>query len=113
MTDIKLDSTGDIHWVNGETDTVAGSDEILQAAKIAMDTGRGEWAFDTSFGFPYSQVIGQRGVDETMIEAAVRSTLEPILGDGAIRSIEVTLDNVTRQVTINVDSVYGEIEATT
>ena len=52
MTDVRLDSTDDLYWVDGLLDTVTGDDEILQRVWIALNTGLGEWIFDILFGFP-------------------------------------------------------------
>lgn len=115
MTDIKLThnsdgSYGDITWTNGEIDTVTDEEEILQRVWIALNTGRGEWAFDTDFGFPYRQLTERRGVDKVLIEGMVRSVIEPITGAESIRAIEIEHDALTKVMTITVDTDYGIVE---
>lgn len=115
MTDIKLSNLGngalgDLVWDNGEIATVDGDDEILQRIWIALNTGRGEWAFDTDFGFPYRQLTERRGVDKVLIEGMVRTVIEPITGPESIRKIEVSHDPLTKLLTISVDTIYGIVE---
>ena len=110
MTDVRLDSTLDLYWVDGLLGTVTGDDEILQRATIALNTGLGEWAFDTLFGFPYLQVTGVRAVTDMFIEAAVNLLLEPILGAGSIKEITIVRVPETKSATITVDTIFGEVQ---
>jgi len=112
MTDILLDSLGDIAYSNGLISTVEGDDEVLQRLWIALNTGLGEWAFDTSFGFPYKQ-ISQQGklLDRVYVEGAVRAVAEPIIGQGAITEIDIDHNAATQVLTISVDSIYGSVTA--
>jgi len=108
MTDVLLDSLGDLAWEDGLLSTVEGDDEILQRAWIALNTGLGEWAFDTSFGFPYKQIARQgKPVDRVFIEGAVRAVVEPITGVGSIRKIEIDHDPATQVLTITANTIYG------
>lgn len=109
MTDVLLDDTGDLYYKDGLIDTVDGDEEILQRVWIAMNTGLGEWAFDTAFGFPYKQFTSTRGVPELLIEAATRAVVEPITGDGSIRDIEILHDPVLKELTVTVDTIYGAV----
>lgn len=113
MTDVLLDSTGDLYWVDGLLGTVTGDGEILQRANIAINTGLGEWAFDILFGFPYLQVTGERGVTDMFIEAAVKLLLEPIIGVGSIKEITIVREPEIKKATITVDTIYGEVQAVT
>ena len=112
MTDVLLDATGDLYWVNGETDTVSGDDELLQRLWIALSTGLGEWAFDTTLGFPYREITQTRPASDDLIKARVRYVCDRVLGDGATVAIEVTRDAATQSVTIDVDCDYGAIQVT-
>ncbi len=111
MTDVRLDSTHDLYWVDGLLDTVTGDDEILQRCWIALNTGLGEWAFDTLFGFPYLQITGERGVTDMFIEAAVKLLLEPIIGVGSIKEITIVREPEIQKMTITVDTIFGEVQA--
>lgn len=112
MTDILLDALGDIAYENGLISTVDGDDEILQRLWIALNTGLGEWAFDTSFGFPYKQLITDgKPLDRIRVEGAIRAVAEPIIGKGAITAMEIDHDPITQTLTITVDSVYGSVVA--
>jgi hypothetical protein len=111
MTDVRLDSTYDLYWVDGLLDTVEGDEEILQRVWIALNTGLGEWAFDILFGFPYLQVTGVRAVTDMFIEAAVRLLIEPITGTGSIRAITIVREPEIKKATITVDTIFGVVEA--
>ena len=112
MTDILLDATGDLAWSEGLISTVEGDDEILQRLWIALSTGLGEWAFDTSFGFPCKQVIARgKPLDRTFVEGAIRAVAEPIVGTGGITAINIVHDAPTQTLTISVDSIYGTVTA--
>lgn len=111
MTDVLLDSTNDLYYVDGLIDTVEGDDEVLQRVWIALSTGLGEWAFDILFGFAYLLIASSRGVSDLIIEGAVRAVVEPITGAGSIRAIEIVREPEISKVTITVDTIYGEVEA--
>ncbi len=111
MTDVQLDDTHDLYYVDGLLGTVEGDDEILQRVWIALNTGLGEWAFDTLFGFPYLQITGERGVTDMFIEAAVKLLVEPITGAGSIKAISIVRDPAAQKATITVDTIFGEVEA--
>lgn len=124
MTDLKLidngDGTyGDLEDINGELSTVSAAaegetdEEVLQRIWIALNTGLGEWAFDTSFGFPYRQIIGERGVDKTFIEGKVRTTIERTTGNKSVQDIQIALEPITQKLTIAAHTIYGTVMVTT
>jgi len=112
VTDIRLNSDGDIWWENGLIDTVTGNEEILQRLQLALETGLGEWSFDTSVGIPYRASTESRAGNEALLEGAIRATCERILGVDSVRALELVRDPSLRHLTVNVDTVYGRVTVT-
>lgn len=111
MTDIRLDElTHDIWFEDGLIDTVEELAELEQALKIAFLTGLGEYAFDTSAGVGYRQVVFVKPVDETKIRGELTRVALARDGVTAVLEIVIDTDEVTRHstITVSLDTIYGD-----
>lgn len=110
MTDIKLDTDGDIWFENGLIDTVEGDEEKLQRLQDALETGLGEWAFDITEGVPYVEAAAERSVNKALLEGSIRIICDRILGENSVRAIEYIEDPSTRTLTANIDTIAGGVQ---
>jgi len=119
MTDLLLDETDDLAYVDGDLVVVGATDdpedrlaEIRQSLQIAYRTGLREWAFDLSAGIAYRGVIRTAAPNWTAIEGEFRRVGEA--REGVTRVAEVIFDHDpdarTLSVTIRVETIYGPVE---
>lgn len=110
MTDLALDTLHDLAYSGGQCSTVADGDEIEQSLKIALQTGLGEWAFDTAAGVAYRGGWRVRPISNTVIQADVRRVCLGVEGVVSVDAVEITHDPVARSVVVGVEvtTIYGE-----
>jgi len=109
--DLKLDSlTYDLVYTDGDIETVTGYAEALQRLKVALDTGYGEWAFDTEAGIAYRGVMRNKSAPISAKEAEIRRVVYAVLGPGSIVSLQIDEDRVTRELVGTVNTIYGPLE---
>lgn len=110
MTDIRLDSDGDLWYEDGLIDTVTDDDEDLQRLQIAFETGLGEWAFDTEAGMPWKAAAATREVAEVLLDGAIRAISDRILGSDSVRGIAFT--QVDDHMYVSVETIRGTVTLT-
>jgi hypothetical protein len=109
--DLKLDSlTHDLVYTDGDLETVTGYAEALQRLKVALDTGYGEWAFDTEAGIAYRGVMRDKNAPRSAKEAEIRRVVYAVLGPGSIVSLQIDENRVTRELVGTVNTIYGPVE---
>jgi len=113
--DLQLDTDRDLVFEDGDLATVDGLDELKQRMMIALQTGLGEWAWDTSAGLAYMAIrnaSASRG--EALAAAEVRRVLLAIDGIQSIQEVSVSRDTGSRHLTVRalVRTVYGTTEVT-
>lgn len=101
MTDILLDSSGDISIVNGDVVLIPTIQQLVrQQVQITLRTFRGEWPYNTDFGVPYvsnqyntTQILGK--YPKTLFDLHIRE---------AIVSVENVLDILEYSSTLDLPS---------
>lgn len=104
MSDIQLDSSGDILVDNGEvilmTDTL---DIIKQRLQIRLQTFKGEWFLNPNVGLPYFQEILKKGTDITIVDNIFRSYIENTRDIKEITNFKSVFNHSDRTYTLDFD----------
>ena len=99
MSDLKLDSAGDITKDGFDFALITGDDEIAQRLQIKLRTFRNDWFLDTSFGIPYYQSVLKKNPDTNVIEAVFKSAILGVEGVASIERLEFFY-NTPRSLTV-------------
>ena len=108
--DLYLDpTTHDLVIQEGQLRTTAGIEEIKQRCKVALLAVRGEWDFNLGFGFPRRQIMATKPARPAAIRAAAVQTLKRVRGVTEVVSCSVSIDERSREATINATVKAGAI----
>lgn len=88
MTDIKLNSGGDIEI--GSDGDIALTESVTQAAKIRLQWFLDEWRFNPEAGLPYFEDVFIKNPNLDKIKSLMRSELLAV--DGVLAVPEITID---------------------
>jgi hypothetical protein len=94
MTDILLNSSGDIDMSAGSPQLVRGIDLVAQRIHIRLRFFLAEWPYDITAGFPFFQAVFVAGPNLSYIRGKIADTIKAT--PGVLEVQEVTLD-VDRQ----------------
>lgn len=100
MTDILLDTDGDIDTTSNALSLVTGYDAIAQHLRIRLRTFLGEWFLDTRIGFPFFEELFIKNPNKLVIDSRIRETVLETPGIVAVGSINYELDGATRALAI-------------
>ncbi len=113
--DIALDTTtGDIDLSTGGmrmTQTLAES--VSQKLRIRFSFFLGEWYLDQRIGVPYTQMIMQKGVPQTLINSKLQKVVLTCPGISSLVSFSGVVDATTRAVTVTFEAVLTNGEPLT
>lgn len=109
-THIKLDSTGDLEVLNGQTALVSGSAEVAQRARTNLLLIKGEAITDKDAGVDYfGRVFGSAGQGrKELADAELQRVLMATEGVRRLRQYTSTLDAQTRALTISAQVEYDD-----
>jgi hypothetical protein len=96
-------SSWDLLYEGGDLVTISDDDEIKQSLKVALQTGLGEWAFDTAAGVAYRGGWRTRPINNVLIQADVRRVCLGVAGVVRVTAVEVTADSLTREAVVAVE----------
>lgn len=104
----------DIYFEDGQIAFVSGKAYTAQRIKTRLQLFLGEWAYDTSQGVPWLEVVFAKPADIVTIEAVIKNT---ILESPNVISLLSYVDNInhsTREYTVDftANSTDGEISDT-
>ncbi len=102
MSDLKLDSTHDLHFTNGKLSLISKQDQIKQSVYIACKTLLGTWMYDLSAGVSYIGLIMVRNPSYPTIEAELRRVISGVDGVKVIDSIDFTYTQANRNVVADI-----------
>ena len=116
--DILLNDQGDIDLGTNFTMSLVKTKEQLtkQKIKIALNTNRGEWAFNINFGVPwlrneYNNISILTKVPKGIFDSAIKDAI--LTREGVVEILEYrsVVDKVTRKITVEakVETEQGDI----
>lgn len=105
--DIYFDDNGQVAFVTGRAYTA-------QRIKTRLQLFLGEWAYDTSQGVPWFEVVFAKPADIVTIESVIKNTILETPNVISLLSYSDRLDRNTREyfVTFSVDTTDGTITDT-
>jgi len=76
MSDLRLNSEGDLDITQGKLTLIDTQQELLkQKLTITLNTYRGEWFLNTQRGIPYLQVILKKGTPKALVDSIFYQTI--------------------------------------
>jgi hypothetical protein len=112
MIDEKLsEDTHDMAFEGYDEVLVSGKDQCAQAVKMALLYILGEMFDNTTQGVDYFGTIFNKGGDQAIIDAMLKSTIRSTPEVTNIISYDSTIDKGSRTISINakIDTIYGQI----
>lgn len=110
MSDLKLNESGDLEFIDGELTLFSDKDAfIAQSVKIRMKTFFGEWYLNNTLGVPYFQTILKKGVDKSVVDSLFRKVINETVGVKSITSFSSSIDNYTYSLSFKFLSSEGTI----
>ena len=103
MADFYIDqTTGRMEIRGGKIREVTDPiEEVKQRALIAVRTHKGEWLYDTDRGLPWTEEILIKAVRTNQVASRFQAYLLGVEGITGCKNVLVSLDNVTRELTIS------------
>lgn len=101
MSDLKLDSTGDLQITDGDLVLTTTTDRIDQYVRQRLQTFLGEFFLDTRVGVPYFEHILKKRIDPIVIDSILKKEIIETPGVTEITEFDLDLDSQTRTLTLN------------
>lgn len=105
LTDMQIDSAGDLVIADNDFAFVTGQSAMAQRIVITLKTILGEYQLDTSVGIPYfprtdgASIFG-KNTSPADREALIKDAIMGIAGVTALLSFNLAFDGATRESTI-------------
>lgn len=97
MTDIRLDTNGDIDLIGNVVSlTDSGAESTAQRLKIKLKAFEGEWAYDTEFGIDYFGLVFVKSSGKALVDAEFRSNIIDTPGVAQLAKFSSTADPFQR-----------------
>ncbi len=116
VTDLLLDSDGDLDITGGRLSFTSGASGVAQAIKIRLQSFKGEWFADLESGLPYFESILVKNPNLAAVREYVRQAIISTPFVQSISSLELDFDRAARALTIDWRVVASDatvIEGTT
>lgn len=107
MSDLLQTDSNDVAVVNNALALTDGLQQVKQELMQRLQTISGEWFLDTSMGLPYLTDLTQKGMKLSTAAQYFRNEINACPGVLAINKLDLSLDNATRELTIDLE-VQGE-----
>lgn len=101
MSDLALDTFGELDWVGNDLYFVTGADAVAQHLKIRLRLIRGEWFLDTRAGVPYYSQIWVKNPNLSAIEAVFRQAIITTPGVEKLERYDQSFEVSTREFSIS------------
>jgi len=100
MSDIKLNTAGDIDISEPDLQLTSGTNAIDQHLKQRLRMFLGEWFLDNRIGLPYFQHILKKNPDAIVIDSVFKRQILTTPGVLELLSFNLDIDIPTRQLTV-------------
>lgn len=100
MSDIALDTDGDLLIENNSLVLARGDDAIVQQLLIRFKFFLGEWFLDTRIGVPYFGEILIKNPDLSRVRGIFKQLILTTPGIASLESFALEVEGVTRKATV-------------
>lgn len=100
MTDIALDTDGDLELSGNELVLIAGADEVTQRLRCRLRMIRGEWFLDEGRGVPFRELLWVKGTSLSRIASAIKREILTVSGVLELLSYDQIFDSAARSLTV-------------
>lgn len=101
MSDIKLNTAGDVDVSEPDLQLTSGIEAIDQHLKQRLRMFLGEWFLDNRIGLPYFQHILKKNPDPIVIDSVYKRQILTTPGVLELLSFNLDLDIPTRKLTVS------------
>ena len=101
MSDIALDSSGDLDFTGAELSLLVDAEAIAQEIRIGLKMFKGEWFMDTRVGMPYMTDIFVKAPKLNVLQSIFVRAIESVPGVRSVDRCTVTLDTPTRTLLVS------------
>lgn len=108
MSDIKLNTDGDVDISQPDLQLTTGTNAIDQHLKQRLKMFLGEWFLDNRIGLPYFQHILKKNPDPIVIDSVYKRQILTTPGILELLSFDLDLDIPTRQLTVSFKAKTSE-----
>jgi len=109
---LKLDAgTHDLIVSGGAIVVISDSNVIARNLESRLQMLKGEWILDTTYGYDFTKVFGQRIVDLQIIETTLKSYILATEGVVTINTFKLDYDggdNRLLKLTFSVKTIYSD-----
>lgn len=106
MSDLAIDTSGDIKVTDGDVTLTSGIEAIRQHVEIRLRSFAGEWFLDERIGVPYFGNVFRKNPDLTVLNAIFTKAILDTPGVNSLQSL--TFNLVGRQLNITFSALTDE-----
>lgn len=112
MSDLAMDTFGDIDISRDDLYFVSGADAVAQHQKIRLRFVKGEWFLDQRVGIPYISQIWVKNPNLAAIQSTYRRAIATTPGTETVERIDLQFTASTRELRLDYSSkLEGETVA--
>lgn len=100
MSDLALDTFGNLDLTNDDLSFVTGADAVAQHLRIRLRFIRGEWFLDQRVGLPYFEQVWVKNPNLGAVQATYRRAITTTPGVESLERFDQSFDPATRELTI-------------
>ena len=104
MSDLALDSTGELDLLDNDLYLTTGQDAIVQHIKQRLQTFLEEWFLDTRIGIAYFQQILKKNADPVIIDSILKREIINTPGIIELTSFDLDMDESNRLLTLTFEA---------
>jgi hypothetical protein len=109
--DIKLDSTGDLDFVDGELSLTTGVDAISQELRQRLLFFLGEWFLDQRLGVDWFGVVLLKKPNMAKVEQMIRAAAIQTSGIKTIRKIDFDFNVANRSLSVEINAETEDLDS--
>lgn len=101
MSDLALDTFGELDLSRDDLYFVTGADAIAQQLLIRLRLVQGEWFLDTRVGVPYRSQIWVKNPNLAAITSTYRAAISSTPGVELLERLDLDFDASTRELSVD------------
>lgn len=108
MSDIALDSSGDILIVKNEMVIVTGTPAVTQHLSIRFKLFLGEWFLDTTAGVPWFRDVLVKGTSFAVVDKVLRNTILETPNVLELLNFDFVFNSFKREATLGFSALSSD-----